>query len=425
MRTLEHCLPRTLLGLAALVGGLALGPPSLAAAPPKGPTNDDCLACHDDDSLKRSDGRPIALGRERLAASVHGQAGLACTDCHAALAKTTDFPHAEKLAPVDCASCHEEPGRQYASSIHAQARRKAADSPAATCKDCHGAHEILPVKDPKSLIYHLNLPQTCGKCHGSSAMIQQAHIRIGNVPALFEESIHGRALRQKGLLVAPNCGNCHGNHHIRLASDPESRVNRERISATCGSCHEGIRTVYEASVHWAQHKAGNPRAAVCSDCHSAHGIQSSNLPAWRLEVLKECGSCHAQSLRSYRDGFHGQVSELGFTRVATCADCHGSHQIAAKASADSLVHPARRPQTCGKCHPGASARFTQYDPHAEPENRERSAILYFTTAFMKMLLAGVFLFFGVHTALWFPRSLKERRQSSAGGHAQGGEADHV
>jgi hypothetical protein len=424
MKTQENGVPRMLASLAVLAGALALPPPSFGAGPAKGPTNDDCLACHDDESLKRSDGRPLVLKKDHLAASVHGQAGLSCTDCHAALARATDFPHDEKLARVDCASCHEEPGRLYALGIHAQARRKAKDSPAATCRDCHGAHEILPSKDPKSLTYHLNLPHTCGRCHGDSAMIQQASIRIGNVPVLFEESIHGKALRQKGLMVAPNCGNCHGNHDIRLASDPESRVSREKIPGTCGSCHEGIRNVYERSVHWEQHKAGNPRAAVCSDCHSAHGIQSSNVPAWRLEVLRECGTCHEQSLRSYRDGFHGQVSELGFTRVATCADCHGSHQIAAKASAASLVHPEQRPATCGKCHPGATARFAEFDPHAEPENRERSATLYFTTLFMKMLLGGVFLFFGIHTALWFPRSLKERRAMSAGGRAERG-ADHV
>ena len=28
---------------------------------------------------------------------------------------------------------------------------------------------------------------------------------IGNVPALYEDSIHGRALSRSGLLVAPNC----------------------------------------------------------------------------------------------------------------------------------------------------------------------------------------------------------------------------
>jgi hypothetical protein len=37
--------------------------------------------------------------------------------------------------------------------------------------------------------------------------------------------------------------------------------------------------------------------------------------------------------------------------------------------------------------------------------------------FMKVLLAGVFAFFGIHTALWFPRELRERRRRRReGGH---------
>jgi hypothetical protein len=34
---------------------------------------------------------------------------------------------------------------------------------------------------------------------------------------------------------------------------------------------------------------------------------------------------------------------------------------------------------------------------------------------MKYLLIGVFAFFGVHTALWFPRSVKARREADRRG----------
>jgi hypothetical protein len=52
--------------------------------------------------------------------------------------------------------------------------------------------------------------------------------------------------------------------------------------------------------------------------------------------------------------------------------------------------------------------------------------VYFTAGFMKLLLAGVFAFFGLHTALWFPRELRALRQrraaarGPAGGRAAGG-----
>jgi hypothetical protein len=75
----------------------------------------------------------------------------------------------------------------------------------------------------------------------------------------------------------------------------------------------------------------------------------------------------------------------------------------------SMVSPERRVTTCQKCHADANANFAKYDPHADPHDAERNPALYYTTLFMKGLLGSVFLFFGVHTLLWFPRSLQARR----------------
>jgi nitrate/TMAO reductase-like tetraheme cytochrome c subunit len=412
---------------ALLIAGLLAAAFPLAAAKPKAPpapSNDDCLTCHGDPETKRADGRPLNFAKTAFDESIHGQAGLSCVDCHADLAQVTDFPHAESLAKVRCASCHDDEGRKYAEGIHAKARRESRDSPAATCSDCHGTHDILPASNPKSRTHHLNLAATCSRCHGNAETIARGHIGIGNVAALFKDSIHGRALEKLGLNVAPNCGTCHGHHDIRRASDPQSPVNRENIPATCGACHEGIKEKYEASIHWAEHKRGNPRAAVCIDCHSAHDIKQVDVPAWRLDVIKECGTCHEQSLRTYRDGFHGKATNLGFTRVATCSDCHGPHEILAANDPRSPVAPQNRARTCGKCHTGASASFALYDPHADPEKKARGAILYYTSMFMKLLLAGVFAFFGLHTALWFPRSLRARQKLRAE-HTPGGPDAHA
>src|SRR5438045_5355085 len=66
-------------------------PASAQAAAPATPTNDDCLTCHGDPGAVRADGRPVVVKPEAFGASVHAAAGLACVDCHADLAKTTDF----------------------------------------------------------------------------------------------------------------------------------------------------------------------------------------------------------------------------------------------------------------------------------------------------------------------------------------------
>jgi hypothetical protein len=391
-----------------LWGGLACVP-LLAADKPAAPANDDCLSCHEDASLEGTGGRKVGVPKDHFAASVHGQAGVACVDCHADLARTTDFPHAEKLASADCTSCHAESVSQYSAGVHGQSREKQGGGLAAACTDCHGpAHEIRTSKDPKSATYHFNLPATCGRCHGDTKVIERAGIEAGNVSARFEDSIHGKALSRSGLLVAPNCATCHSHHDIRRRDDPASRVARTSVPATCGSCHAGIKERYDQSVHAAAVAQGHP-GAVCSDCHTAHEVRAADEPAWRLDVVRECGSCHEESRRTYHDGFHGQASSLGFARVALCADCHGSHEIFAAGDPRSTVAPANRTATCGRCHPGASARFVQFDPHADPQSRERSAPVYYTARFMKILLAGVFAFFGVHTLLWFPRELRAMR----------------
>jgi hypothetical protein len=379
-----------------------------AAAAVPAPDNDTCLACHDP-AAKTDAGRSIGLDDKAFGASIH--AGMACVDCHQDLARTQDFPHPEKLARVDCAACHDTAVAAYDRSIHARARRENPGSVAATCVDCHTPHGMRSAKDPESRTYALNLPSTCGRCHGDPRVIEQGHIRIGNVVDLYRDSIHGQAVAKSGLVVAANCSSCHGSHDIRLKTDPDSRVHRSNIPGTCGACHEGIKTQYGAGVHGLALAKGSATVPVCADCHSAHGIQRADVTNWQLDVIRECGTCHQDKIRTYRDTFHGQVTSLGFVRVATCAACHGAHVIHPASDPRSTVSAENRLKTCQQCHPSATAGFAEYDPHADKDNRDRNPVLYHSARLMKWLLIGVFGFFGLHTLLWLPRGLKERRRS--------------
>jgi hypothetical protein len=273
-----------------------------AAAAPQRHANDDCLACHGDGAA----GPAVAPGV--FAGSIHGQSGIGCVDCHTDVA-VADLPHPEKLARVNCAACHEAPAAQYEQSVHAEARRAAPQtSVAASCRDCHGTHDIRPAADPESRTYHLNLPGTCGACHGNADIIKRGGIKIGNVVQMFQDSIHGRALAKGGLMVAPACTDCHGSHDVRRKTDAGSRIFRTSIPATCGKCHEGVQHRYEDGIHGKAMRDGNTFAPVCSTCHTAHQIQRVESDSWHLQVLRECGRCHAESIRTYRDTFHGQRS---------------------------------------------------------------------------------------------------------------------
>jgi hypothetical protein len=391
--------------------------PAKAEAATASPSNDECLGCHAN-PVDRSSGRAIPAVGEAFAESVHGQSNLNCVDCHADL-QGKDLPHPDKLAKPVCASCHEDAVAAYDKSVHAESHKKSADSDAAWCSNCHGTHDIRSSKDPKSPTYHFNLAATCSKCHADEAIISKAKIKAGNVPAHFQDSIHGRALNKSGLLVAPNCATCHGNHEIRRASDGSSRVSRANIPKTCGTCHEGILSIYETSVHAAALREGNPRAAVCTDCHTAHDTQAVD-DTFKMGLVKECGTCHQESIRTFRDTFHGKVSTLGFARAAACADCHGAHDILPKSDPRSSVSDNRRLSTCRKCHASATVKFSLYDPHADASSRKHDPLLYYVTFAMKGLLISVFAFFGLHTILWLARSLAVRRRMQGQGGRNGG-----
>jgi hypothetical protein len=404
-----------LMGLIALAAMIFI-PVAAFGAP--APANEVCLSCHSVPGLeKERQGKKVSLtvDPQRFSQSVH--APLPCTACHSDISQV---PHAAELKPVQCAQCHAQVAEEYGASVHGRAQLKG-DRDAATCSDCHGKHEIVPAKNPQSKVYPLQLPYTCGTCHGDAALAKKHNIPVTNAYKLYMDSIHGRALEKSGLLVAANCTSCHGSHRILPRLNPLSTVNRRSVPDTCGKCHAGVLKIFENSVHGKAFAANNPAAPVCIDCHTAHEIKRIDLDAWKLEIVRECGTCHAQSLKTYRDSFHGQVTALGFTRVARCSDCHGSHDVLPKADPRSSVNANRIVGTCQRCHPSANANFAKYDPHADAADRARNPVLYFTARFMTGLLFGVFVFFGLHTALWAGRPLFARiRKIFASGHRNDG-----
>ena len=259
-----------------------------------------------------------------------------------------------------------------------------------------------------STVYPLRLAKTCGVCHGDPQLAARHGIPVADAYQLYLDSIHGRALVKSGLLVAANCASCHGSHDIRPERDPASKVHRDKIPKTCGACHAGVEEAYFAGTHGQAAKAGNEKAPVCMDCHTAHRIARVDTPAWKLRIVSECGTCHEEALRTYRNTLHGQVTALGDTVAARCSDCHGFHRVLPASNPESTIAAGNLVETCRKCHPAANANFVRFLPHADAENRERNPGLYYTTKTMHLLIVGVFLFFGVHTLLWFIRSLVGR-----------------
>jgi predicted CXXCH cytochrome family protein len=345
-----------------------------------------CSECHGDQ------GTPIHK-------SIHAAVG--CAGCHASI---KGFPHPEKIAKVECGSCHSGPASAMTASVHSNTGKQ-------LCATCHGdVHAIVPVKDHQSPVYPLNMPRTCGACHGDKKFAKDHG--LPEVYSQYMDSIHGFALTKDGLLVAATCSSCHGSHEILEPKNPKSRTNRVNIPDTCGSCHQGIQHDYAEGSHGKAMAAKNAKAPVCTNCHSAHQISNVRTESFQMKTTATCGGCHQEKFGTYRDTFHAQVSALGFVETAHCWNCHGEHQVFAKSDPKSPVAKANLVQTCGKCHEGANASFVTYSPHADARNAQTYPALHYSRLFMNLLLSSVLGFFALHTALWYNRSRVERRDEA-------------
>ena len=381
--------------LAGLVALLLLSLPRVMLA-----KDADCLSCHADKTMQDASGKNVGVDANLFHSSIHGSLG--CSDCHSTI---HDYPHPDKPVAVQCVTCHADQTKAIAGSIHAKAS-------AHPCTSCHGnAHEIFPKEDARSAVYPLNIPKTCGTCHGDHALAQKYGLQ--NVYSVYMDSIHGYAVSKEGLLVAANCMSCHGSHNILSHKDPRSPTNKANIATTCGSCHGGVKAEYMGGVHGKQIAAGNMKAPVCTDCHTAHAILQPTMASFRMQSTPICGSCHKDQLATYRDTFHSQLGLLGgYVQTARCWDCHGAHEVLPASDPRSPVAQANLIKTCGKCHADANARFVQYQPHANPRNRRLNPALYYIRLFMNLLLWSVLGFFSLHTLLWFLRSKYEQGRAA-------------
>ena len=332
-------------------------------------------------------------------------ADLDCSDCHAPNGKdkSAQATDGKSIGKADCGHCHERQLKAFEQSIHADAARRG-QTGAATCANCHGTHFILPPSNPRSTVFKRNLPETCGKCHKNPETAKKLGIKQPDAGAAYLDSLHGRALVQQGLLAAPSCADCHSSSHtIRSASDPRATVNRKNVPQTCGHCHAGPLDEYNTGIHGKKAAAGNAKAPVCSDCHTAHAIVGAT-NEFRHASDALCGKCHAERLKQYMQSYHGRAHDLGSAKVAACYDCHGTHAILPVSDPDSTLSTANRLGTCQRCHRGAKAKFTSFKAHADFMDRRHYPELFWAFVIMTSLIVGTFAVWGVHNLLWVMRT---------------------
>ncbi|HEX2996018.1 MAG TPA: cytochrome c3 family protein [Anaerolineales bacterium] len=334
-------------GLAGLVLGvfllfmvMALSTKPVAAAPRSqdgGPTNDTCLACHQQEGMTAQIGGqplPITIDPQKFSASVHAAENVACVDCHTDI---KGFPHPEVTAssPRDfslqlyptCQECHLDQYEKELDSVHQQAIA-AGNTNAAVCTDCHNPHTQSRLTDENTgqLLQEARalVPQTCAQCHST-------------IYETYRTSVHGAAL-EDGNQDVPTCTDCHGVHNI---PSPTSNSFRNSVPALCARCHTdetmmakyGIHTnvlsTYVADFHgttvkmFEENYPDQPtNKPVCTDCHGVHDIMKPDNPeagiAFKKNLLVKCQQCHPDATTaSFTDSWlsHYEPSPSAFPLV--------------------------------------------------------------------------------------------------------------
>ena len=219
----------------------------------------------------------------------------------------------------------------------------------------------------------------CLVCH------QMLEDRLKTPTDTWTADIHG----QKGL----TCAACHGgdaaSEDMMKAMSPAAgfvgKPTRSQIPRLCARCHSdgaymrrynpSLRTdqlaQYHTSVHGKRLAAGDTKVAICSDCHSIHGIRPASDPlstVHPLKVAETCSRCHANAayMKPYKiptDQFAGYQASVHYSAMVnrgdlsapTCSTCHGNHGAAPPgvASVENV---------CSTCHVFQAQLFDE-SPH--------------------------------------------------------------
>ena len=186
--------------------------------------------------------------------------------------------------------------------------------------------------------------QTCLECHADPGLSMTFPngdgLSLSVDAAVFDRSVHGGKLE---------CLDCHQRNREYPHPAPEVRSRRDYARAeyeVCKRCHFENFTRSLDSIHFDAMAAGDAKAAICTDCHSAHAVTS--LEGARVEIARTCANCHDDIYEDYAQSVHGAaLQEDENPDVPGCIDCHGVHDIAAATTASF-----RRGSVllCAKCH---------------------------------------------------------------------------
>jgi hypothetical protein len=376
----------------------------------QGASDSACISCHEGQLFREIPGgnkEPLRFEKTDLRDSVHRV--LKCAKCHRDI---TTLPHGKKLAKVECSQCHKTAERPFLRSVHGLAFKRG-DKDAPSCTTCHGSHRIFRVSDERSPVYRGNTVLLCSKCH-TDVDVQKTHrLPSSDLIKAYENSVHGRFLKEGRNRRAAVCSDCHGGHLILRPEDPESRTNKVNITSVCGRCHVQEYNEYKLSIHSKALQEGKLESPGCTDCHGEHTLMVVRDPkagVYAKNVPTTCARCHANQeiIRKYRlpsdryssyiGSFHGVAIKYGDVTAANCTSCHEVHRILPALDPESSINPSILNKTCGKCHPAMREAVSLGKIHVEAK-RASSRGMYYVRKFYTWFIAILMVLFVGYIAL--------------------------
>jgi predicted CXXCH cytochrome family protein len=267
-------------------------------------------------TLLNGDILDLFVNPDVYAASIHGQDGYACVQCHTNLGEyphplftATDLRDATLRLTNLCDRCHSGEYNLTMDSVHFD-KLAIGIKEAAVCTDCHGSHDVRQWTDPKThdLLQEarLSIPATCSKCHNE-------------IYQKYRTSVHGAALTEEANTDVPTCIDCHGVHNI---GNPTTAAFRLKSPELCAGCHTnpalmdkyGISTnvlnTYVADFHGTtvtlfekQSPDAQTNKPVCYDCHGVHDISRVDDPKTGIDMqqnlLVRCKVCHPDATSNF------------------------------------------------------------------------------------------------------------------------------
>ncbi len=106
--------------------------------------------------------------------------------------------------------------------------------------------------------------------------------------AIYQNSVHGKALLLNQDMRAPTCASCHGSHD---AKPPQS----SEVVGVCGKCHTATQALYEESRH-----SKLDVGPKCWTCHGTHDVAQPDESRFFHPKPPEidCTTCHNPSDRT-------------------------------------------------------------------------------------------------------------------------------